>query len=111
MKQRPVDIIVHLDLESMHLGTVQREHRFHKERKWRFDFAIPSAKLAVEIEGGTWSGGRHTRGSGYQADLEKYNTALAMGWKVFRFSTHDVLHGEGRHFLNMWHAFSIAPKQ
>lgn len=66
---------------------IESEFRFHPERKWRFDFAIPSSKIAIEIEGGMWTGGRHTRGSGYARDCEKYNTAAAMGWRIFRLGT------------------------
>lgn len=65
----------------------KREFVFASPRKWRFDFAWEALKLAVEIEGGTWSQGRHTRGTGYEADIEKYNVAALMGWKVLRYST------------------------
>jgi very-short-patch-repair endonuclease len=61
-----------------------REHKFCESRRWKFDFAHVESKVAVEIEGGIWTGGRHTRGSGYQKDCEKYNAAAAMGWRVFR---------------------------
>lgn len=63
---------------------VVAEHKFHPSRLWRFDFAYPALKIAVEIEGGTWTGGRHTRGSGYAADAEKYNAAAIDGWLVVR---------------------------
>lgn len=63
---------------------VVREHRFHPVRRWRFDFAWPDHKVAVEIEGGTWTGGRHTRGGGFEADAEKYLEALMLGWRVIR---------------------------
>jgi hypothetical protein len=69
------------------------EHRFDADRKWRFDFAWPSRMLAVEVEGGTHSGGRHTRGAGYAADCEKYNAATIAGWRVLRF-TGDHLRGD-----------------
>lgn len=62
------------------------EHRFYPERKWRFDLAIPSKKLAVEIEGAVYSNGRHTRGSGFLKDIEKYNTAAILGWTLLRFT-------------------------
>lgn len=66
------------------------EWRFHPQRKWRFDYAIPAARVAVEVEGGVFTGGRHTTGAGFTADLEKYNTAESMGWHVLRI-TPDVL--------------------
>lgn len=66
------------------------EWRFHTSRKWRFDYAIPAAKVAVEVEGGVFTGGRHTTGAGFTADIEKYNTAESMGWHVLRI-TPDVL--------------------
>jgi very-short-patch-repair endonuclease len=69
------------------------EYRFHATRRWRFDFAWPTQKIAVEIEGGTWSGGRHTRGSGYEKDCEKYNEAVRLGWSVLRFTGKMVKNG------------------
>jgi len=61
-----------------------RELKFHPVRKWRFDYAIPSLKIAIEVEGGAFTGGRHTRGKGFIADMEKYNTATSMGWRLIR---------------------------
>lgn len=72
----------------------EREWRFHPKRKWRFDFAFPDKKLAVEIEGSIWRGGRHSRGTGFENDAEKYNAAAKAGWRVLRYSTGMVLAGD-----------------
>lgn len=61
-----------------------KEFKFHPVRKWRFDYAIPEHKIALEVEGGVWTGGRHTSSVGFMKDMEKYNTATLMGWRVFR---------------------------
>ena len=63
------------------------EFRFHPTRRWRFDFAFERIKFAVEVEGGTWSGGRHTTGSGFEKDCEKYAEALVLGWRVLRVTS------------------------
>lgn len=62
------------------------EHRFHDTRRWRFDRAHVPSMVAIELEGGTYSGGRHTRGAGFAKDCEKYNAAQLAGWRVFRFT-------------------------
>ena len=63
---------------------VQAEYRFHPERKWRFDYAWPERKIALEIEGGIWKKGRHVRGKGYENDCEKYSEAVVLGWRIIR---------------------------
>lgn len=82
-----------MQIEINKLPEPAREHRFHDERKFRFDFAWPDYRLAVECEGGIWMAGRHTRGAGYTADLEKYNLAAMCGWLVLRFTKTQVQHG------------------
>jgi very-short-patch-repair endonuclease len=62
------------------------EFMFHPKRKWRFDFAFPGDKIAIECEGGVFTGGRHVSGSGMSKDCEKYNEAALLGWKVLRFT-------------------------
>ncbi|MEJ7887401.1 DUF559 domain-containing protein [Acinetobacter baumannii] len=71
----------------------EQEYKFHPTRKWRADFLITGKKILIEVEGGIWSGGRHTRGKGYIGDMEKYNSAAMMGFTVLRFSTEQVKSG------------------
>jgi very-short-patch-repair endonuclease len=81
----------------------QSEVKFHQLRKWQFDFVLGQdgepLHIAVEIEGGIWAAGRHTRGAGYQKDLDKYNAATIRGWRVLRFSTEDIMRGRAKAFL------------
>ena len=67
-----------------------KEFKFHSVRKWRFDYAVPEHKIALEVEGGVWTGGRHTSPKGFLGDIEKYNTATLMGWRVFRTTPDDL---------------------
>lgn len=71
----------------------EQEYKFHPKRKWRADFLITGTKILVEVEGGIWSGGRHTRSKGYLGDMEKYNSASMMGFTVLRFCTEQVMSG------------------
>lgn len=83
------------------------ELKFHPNRKWRFDFAWPTHGVALEVEGGVWSGGRHSRGSGFIKDMEKYNTAAQMGWKVLRCVPDDVATCDVAHMIKV--ALGLAP--
>lgn len=68
----------------------ETEYRFEPPRCWRFDLAWPSLKVAVELEGGKWSSGRHTRPIGFQNDCVKYNRAVELGWRVLRYTADDL---------------------
>ena len=77
----------------------EEEYRFLDGRRFRFDFAWPTANVAVEIEGGTFVQGRHVTGAGFSKDCEKYNLATRDGWRVYRFTTAMVKSEEGIAFL------------
>ena len=66
------------------------EHIFYPGRKWRIDVAIVDLKIGIEIEGGVWTNGRHTRGNGFIEDMEKYNAAATLGWVILRFTPQDL---------------------
>ena len=61
------------------------EYRFHPTRKWQFDFAMPEKKIAIEIEGKG-----HAKWNRYHGDVEKYNDAARLGWRVFRVTFRHV---------------------
>jgi very-short-patch-repair endonuclease len=64
----------------------EKEFRFHKTRKWRFDWCYPEQKIAIEFEGIFSTKSRHTTVKGYSRDAEKYNQATLHGWSVYRFT-------------------------
>ena len=75
-----------------HLGMeCVRELTFCPGRRWRFDYALPAYLIALEVEGGVWRRGRHTRPEGFLKDIEKYNTAAVMGWRVLRCTPDTLL--------------------
>ena len=76
------------------LGAVcMTEYRFHPVRRWRADYCINPVtdKIIVEVEGGAWTRGRHTRGAGFIADMDKYNEATRLGYRVIRVTPDDLL--------------------
>ena len=86
---KEVDIFTQLCKSTLHV-LCEKEYRFHPVRKWRFDYAIPACKVALEVEGGVWTGGRHVNAKGFLGDIEKYNTATLMGWRIFRTTPADL---------------------
>lgn len=62
------------------------EFYFSKERLYRFDYALPEYKIAIEQEGGIWAKGNsgHSSGTGIMRDMEKSNLAQSMGWNLIR---------------------------
>jgi very-short-patch-repair endonuclease len=71
----------------------EREYQAIPGRRFRFDFAIPDLKIAIEYEGGTWDGGGHVRGKGYSSDCQKYSLAAIYGWCVIRV-TADLMRAD-----------------
>ena len=84
-------------LHAAGLPPYERELEFAKAamgRRWRFDFAWPAAKLAVEVQGAVWTSGRHSRGAGYTADCEKFAHAAILGWRVMPVTPNQIRRGE-----------------
>ena len=71
-----------------------REYKFCPTRRWRADFVFVDQKLIVEVEGGIWTDGRHTRGKGFEKDCEKYNSAVIAGFRVLRVTGDQIKTGQ-----------------
>ncbi len=109
--------VEHFDLQLRDRGLVpSKEHRFHPERMWRFDYAFIDRKIAIEIDGGSFgrvvichqckqpvkrflkSGGTmliregsgHNTGPALNRDHEKFNEAARMGWFVYHFTPERI---------------------
>lgn len=102
-KQTAVDEL-RWQIRAAGIPPAETEYRFHPERAWRFDFAWPADRLAVEVEGGvshapvrSRSGktirGHHVHPEGYESDCIKYNAALLLGWRVIRVTPAMVKRG------------------
>ena len=80
-------------LRACKLPQPLREFRFAPPRKFRFDFAWPAQKVACEVQGAVWAGGRHTRGGGAEADAEKLSLAAVAGWRVILVTGRHIENG------------------
>jgi very-short-patch-repair endonuclease len=88
MKYKP--LIVAAYYKSMGLLDPVFEYAFHPTRKWRFDMCWPAAKVAVEVDGGIWISGGHTRGAQIKNDWEKRNAATSLGWRILYCEPRDL---------------------
>lgn len=69
------------------------EFQFHPDRKWRIDyyFQHDTRRVALEVEGGVYTGGRHTRSAGFLGDIEKYNALSVAGIFLVRVTPGELL--------------------
>ena len=72
----------------------KREYKFYALRNWKADFCFVAEQIIVEVEGGIWNNGRHTRGAAFEKDCEKYNRAAMLGFRVLRYSTEMIERGD-----------------
>ena len=91
--RRGVGVPLHHQCRALGLPEPVAEYRFHETRKWRLDWAWPETRLALEVEGGFFVQGRHSRGGGAAKDMEKYNALAVRGWRLLRVTPRDVIQG------------------
>ena len=71
------------------------EYQFASPRKWRFDWALVNEKIAIEIQGGIFTGGRHVRGPSLLKEMEKLNAAACIGWRIIYLTPQQFNSGHG----------------
>lgn len=81
----------------------------HGKRQWKLDFAMPCCKIAIEVEGGLFTGGRHGRGAGLVADMAKYNRLAIEGWRLLRYPPSQVKTNKATLFVNLEDLFLSTP--
>lgn len=79
------------------------EHKFHSQRGWMFDYAWINEKVALEVEGGIWrkGGGAHSRPANIMRDIEKYNSATMLGWRIVRCTPQTLFKSETIEMVKM----------
>jgi very-short-patch-repair endonuclease len=73
----------------------EQEYRFAPPRRWRADFIVTDTPaihgdVLVEIDGGAFVAGRHSRGTGVEKDAEKQSAAAILGYRVIRCTPAQV---------------------
>jgi hypothetical protein len=96
-RQPAVDELL-FQLKLAKVQTPKTEHRFHAARRWKFDLAWPwidiPGPLAVEVDGGLFVNGGHTRGAAREKDYERDAAAMLLGYRVLRVSPRQVKSGQ-----------------
>ena len=98
MSASELEDIFAAQLDAVGLDGYAREYQAIPGRRYRFDFCWVKERLAVEIQGGTYSRGAHARPLGIKRDYEKGNLAVQFGWKVLQFDADMVKSGQALEF-------------
>lgn len=99
----PAEQLLAVQLEQAGIP-FEREYRFAPPRRWRADFALwqfwrtpnfkdVEADILIEIDGGGYVAGRHSRGAGIEKDAEKQSAAAILGYRVIRVTPRQVEDG------------------
>ncbi|MRT38764.1 hypothetical protein GJV03_16470 [Acinetobacter sp. RIT698] len=86
------DETLHQELSDLLIGYERKLQPIHT-KNWRFDFHIVKLRLLVEIEGGSWSGGRSGKLSNKAWSVDRYDKTEELGYKIERFHPDQILSG------------------
>jgi len=87
IEKNTIELFLKMFLQQCKIQGYETEYRFDQVRRFRFDWAIPELNIAIEYEGIYSKKSRHTTVSGYSRDVEKYNLAVSLGWRVLRYTS------------------------
>jgi hypothetical protein len=86
------------------------EYRFTMLRRWRFDWAWPTHRIALEVQGGIFIRGRHSRGAALLKEWEKLNTAAGLGYRILYCQPQDLLTEQTLNYLRAALDFETAKR-
>ncbi len=67
------------------------EYRWHPVRKFRADYALPLHRVLIEIDGGLFINGGHSRGAARMHDMAKDRAATLLGWRTLRYAPTEIM--------------------
>lgn len=89
-----LEMALYTRLERAGLPLGEGQYRFVPGRLYRLDRAWSDERVGVEIQGGLWVNGAHSRGSGVERDCVKLSIAAALGWRVLPISKAMIESGQ-----------------
>jgi very-short-patch-repair endonuclease len=99
------ELLLEVQLEQAGIP-FEREYKFHPDRRWRADFMVSDwhldeagTRVLIEIDGGAWIAGRHSRGAGMERDAEKQSAAAILGYRVIRVTPRQVEDGRALNWI------------
>lgn len=101
-KRSELELTFEFQLNALKLLPHEYEFIFHETKRYRFDFAWPDIKFAVEIQGGEFINGAHNRGLRMRQDFEKLGEALMLGWNVYYCTGAMVKDGSAVNFVEKY---------
>lgn len=77
-----LEMLLYTRLERAGLPLGEGQCRIVPGRQFVWDRCWRNQRVAVEVQGGIWINGAHSRGSGVERDSIKQSMAAALGWRV-----------------------------
>lgn len=93
MQSEDVAELLAFQLRAHKAPQFDREVRIVPDRKFRMDIYFPRERLAVEVDGGGWVNGRHSRGYGMDSDAEKSALIARLPARLLRVTPKWVKNG------------------